>query len=284
VEDGQTEVALRGLMGTQGERLPPVRLNSVQAEHLLPNRVCLIWPGREVPLRLDPMLVFRESDLTEDILFLNRDRNGKQVEYLSYTTGRTERDRSMQPAMAALLSQVANRAIGEEDLKHLSEQSLAESMSVESLFAIEPITTQELGEYELLAELGRGGMGVVYLARQASLGRLVALKMLPQDLSSDEVALARFKREIRNLAQCDDPHIIKIISSGVFPDGRPYYTMEYVPGSDLEGVWRELSSSESNGNATSSTSLGTKNWPEAALPASRKQRDKVAERSLSGST
>jgi len=283
VEDGRTEVGLRALIGTQGERLPPIRLNSEQAESLLPNRVCLIWPGRDVPLRLDPMLVFRESDLTEDILFLNRDRNGKQVEYLSYTTGRTERDRAMQPAMAALLSQVTNRTINEEDLKHLSEQSLTESMSVDSLFAIEPITTQELGEYELLAELGRGGMGVVYLARQASLGRLVALKMLPQDLSSDEVALARFKREIRNLAQCDDPHIIKIISSGIFPDGRPYYTMEYVPGSDLEGVWRELSSSEKGGNATSSTSLGTKTWAEAALAASRKQRDKVAERSRSGS-
>ncbi len=283
VEDGQTEVGLRALTGMQGERLPAIRLQSSQAESLLPNRVCLIWPGRDVPLRLDPMLVFRESDLTEDVLFLNRDRNGKQVEYLSYTTGRTERDRSMQPAMASLLSQVTNRTIGEEDLKHLLEQSLAESVSVESLFANEPVATQELGEYELLSELGRGGMGVVYLARQVSLGRLVALKMLPQDLSSDEVALARFKREIRNLAQCDDPHIIKIISSGVFPDGRPYYTMEYVPGSDLEGVWRELSSSDNQGGTTSSTTLGTQTWIDAAMSASRKQRERVEERSRSGS-
>ena len=81
---------------------------------MAPNRVAVLWPGRTVPLRLDPLLVFRGTELAEEVLFLNRDRNGRQAEYLSYTTGRTERDRSMGPALAALLSQVTGREVGEE--------------------------------------------------------------------------------------------------------------------------------------------------------------------------
>ena len=90
-------------------------------------------------------------------------------------------------------------------------------------------------------------MGVVYLARQLSLGRLVALKMLPADLAGDEVALARFRREMRLLARCDHPNIVKVLASGTMPDGQLYYAMEYVPGCDLEQVWRELAGSASPG-------------------------------------
>ena len=59
--------------------------------------MAVLWPGRPVPLRLDPLLVYREGELGDEVLFLNRDRNGRQVEYLSYTTGRTERDRADGP-------------------------------------------------------------------------------------------------------------------------------------------------------------------------------------------
>src|SRR5262249_33314789 len=155
-----------------------------------------------------------------------RDHHGRQVEYLSYTTGRTERDKSMAPALAAFLSQVCGREVSETDLKQLAEQSMAETPSVDLLLRPATPTGQVIGDYELLVELGRGGMGVVYLARQLSLGRLVALKMLPSDLAGDEVALARFRREVRHLAQCEHPNIVKVLSDGVLPDGRPYYTME----------------------------------------------------------
>ena len=53
----------------------------------MPDRVAVLWPGRPVPLRLDPLLLYREGELADEVLFLNRDRNGRQVEYLSYTTG-----------------------------------------------------------------------------------------------------------------------------------------------------------------------------------------------------
>lgn len=271
-DEGLSVVDLRELVGMQSERMSPLVLPSGLAARLLPHRVALLWPGREFPLRLDPLLQFRESDLTEEVLFLNRDRNGRQVEYLSYTTGRTERDRSMLPELAKLLSQVTDRTVGEEDLRRLAEQTFSETPSVEGLFGEAPAAPVQLGEYDVLAELGRGGMGVVYLARQRSLGRLVALKMLPGDLSGDEVALARFRREIRHLARCDDPHIVKVLASGVFPDGRAYYTMEYVQGSDLEMVWRELSGTSPT---SSVTALGNSTWSQAVLSASRKQRSKT---------
>lgn len=270
LENGLTQVDMRELVGLQGERIASLEVSSEQAARLLPNRVGLLWPGRTYPLRLDPLLQYRESEFSEEVLFLNRDRNRKQVEYLSYTTGRTERDRTMMSSLAALLSQVTNHTVSEADLQKLSEQSLAETPSLETLFQENQPAGQSIGEYELISELGRGGMGVVYLARQTSLGRLVALKMLPSDLAGDELAIARFKREIRHLARCDDPHIVKVLSSGTLPDGRVYFTMEYVPGSDLEMIWKELSRSAGQGNATSTSMLGDMTWTEAVQNASRK--------------
>lgn len=272
LDDGRVQVGLRELVGLQGERVAPLELPAEQARELLPNRVVALWPGRATPLRLDPLLQYRESDLAEEVLFLNRDRNARQVEYLSYTTGRTERDRAMQLAMAALLSDVAGRTIDEADLQQLAERSLAETPSFEALLGPTTPAAQTIGDYELLDELGRGAMGVVYLARQLSLGRLVALKMLPTDLAADDVALARFRREIRHLARCDHPHIVKVLGSGTAADGRLYYAMEYVPGSDLEQVWRELA--EKSGSASTVT-LGTSTWARAVHAAGSKARSRA---------
>jgi serine/threonine-protein kinase len=123
MDQDRVEVGLRGLVGVQGERMDPLLLTRAQAEPLLPNRVALLWPGRPAPLRLDPLLVYHGSEAVEDVLFLNRDRNGKQVEYLSYTTGRTEQDQAAAPALAALLSLVVNRPVGAAELEELAEQS-----------------------------------------------------------------------------------------------------------------------------------------------------------------
>ena len=273
VQEGRAEVGLMELVGRESERMAPLPLPASDAAGLAPNCVAVLWPGRPVPLRLDPLLVFRGSELTEEVLFLNRDRNGRQAEYLSYTTGRTERDRSMAPALAKLLSQVTGREIGEGELAKISEQSLAETPSVEMLFGPAPPAAEQVGDYEILAEIGRGGMGVVYLARQLSLGRLVALKMLPADLAADEVALARFRREMRALGRCEHPHIVKVLANGTLPDGRLYYTMEYVPGADLEMTWSELAGPNRHGAAAT---LGGTTWSRAVLTASRKQRDSTA--------
>jgi tetratricopeptide (TPR) repeat protein len=275
VDEKRHEVGVRELVGLQSERQAPLALTAAQVQGLLPNRVCVLWAGRSVPLRLDPLLVYREAETAEEVLYLNRDRNGKQAEYLSYTTGRTERDKGMAPALAELLSRVCGREVDEADLEALAEQTVAGAASVEGLFEPAAPAGQTAGDYELLAEIGRGGMGVVYLARQMSLGRLVALKMLPGDLAGDETALARFHREIRQLAACDHPNIIKVLASGTFPDGRLYYAMEYIQGCDLDAVWRELAEKKHEGPASS---LGQTTWSRAVVSSSRKQREQLLHR------
>src|SRR6185295_8514868 len=94
---------------------------------------------------------------------------------------------------------------------------------------------RRFGEFELLGKLGEGGMGVVYLARQRSLDRVIALKMLPPGASDDAVAAARFRREMTALARCDHPNVVKILASGD-EHGRLWYAMEYVEGADLAAV------------------------------------------------
>ena len=237
VEGGRFEVAMRELVGLQGERSAPMLLDAGVADTLAPGHgafpgLALIWPGLAAPLRLDPLMRFRESEVADEVLLLNRGRGDRQVEYLSYTTGRTERDAEMAGALAQLLSQVTAHPATEPQPSGSAAQGRPEPESVSS--------APRLGDYELLAELGRGGMGVVYLARQASLGRVVALKTLASDLSGNERALARFRREMRVLGGCDHPNIVKLLDSGVLADGQMYYTMEYVPGANLEQVWQTL--------------------------------------------
>src|SRR5262249_34557895 len=86
--------------------------------------------------------------------------------------------------------------------------------------------------YEVIRELGRGGMGVVYLAWQTGLGRLVALKMILAADYSRPQNLARFCGEAEALARLEHPNLVKIYEIGD-QDGRPYFSMEYVDGGRL---------------------------------------------------
>jgi serine/threonine protein kinase len=92
-----------------------------------------------------------------------------------------------------------------------------------------------LGGYLLLEELGRGGMGTVYLARQLSLDRLVALKTMNPERAGDPTFLARFTREAYAAAQLVHHNVVQIYDIGVDND-RHFFSMEYVKGESLRAV------------------------------------------------
>ena len=90
-----------------------------------------------------------------------------------------------------------------------------------------------IGDYQVMSELGRGGMGVVYKARHRKLNRIVALKMILAGKHSSEVALRRFVAEARAVAHLQDPGIVQIFDIGEHK-GMPWFSLEFVDGTDLQ--------------------------------------------------
>lgn len=88
---------------------------------------------------------------------------------------------------------------------------------------------EKIGHYEIISQLGRGGMGVVYKAHEPSLNRTVAVKLLGEHLSEDKEFVQRFKREAQAAAALNHPNIVQIYSFGE-DEGRYYFAMEYVDG------------------------------------------------------
>jgi hypothetical protein len=98
---------------------------------------------------------------------------------------------------------------------------------------------RRLGEYRILREIGRGGMGVVYEAEQEALGRHVALKVLPYDVAADSARLARFCREARAAARLHHTNIVPVYDVGQH-QGIHYYAMQFIQGQGLDEVLAEL--------------------------------------------
>jgi len=97
---------------------------------------------------------------------------------------------------------------------------------------------RQLGDYELLEEIGRGGMGLVYRARQKSLKRFVAVKLLLGGQNADEQARKRFRREAEAVAALNHPNIVSIHEIGE-DVGQLYFAMELVEGRNLADLTRE---------------------------------------------
>jgi tetratricopeptide (TPR) repeat protein len=96
-----------------------------------------------------------------------------------------------------------------------------------------PIPTPTLPGYEVVQELGRGGMGVVYLARHLALNRQVALKMILGGAYADAKELARFRAEAEAVAKFTHPHIVQIFDVGTL-EGMPYCALELLTGGSLD--------------------------------------------------
>jgi serine/threonine-protein kinase len=100
---------------------------------------------------------------------------------------------------------------------------------------MQELVGHHLGQYELVAVLGRGGMATVYRARQASVDRDVAIKVISSDLAATEDFLRRFEREAKTVAALSHPHILKLFDYGQ-QDGITYLVMELMNGGSLSSL------------------------------------------------
>src|SRR5205814_2068086 len=94
-----------------------------------------------------------------------------------------------------------------------------------------PVIGQDFGPYRVILEIGRGGMGRVFLAERAdeAFHKRVAIKLIKRGMDTDSV-IRHFRNEREILASLDDPNIARLLDGGTSRDGLPYFVMEYIEG------------------------------------------------------
>ena len=128
------------------------------------------------------------------------------------------------------------------------DQQVADQGTALSAITGELATTMPLGDFRIIREIGRGGMGVVYEAEQLSLGRRVALKVLPFAAALDSRQLQRFKNEAQAAAHLHHTNIVPVFGVGC-ERGVHFYAMQYIEGQTLAQVIADLKLPRVKGNA-----------------------------------
>lgn len=138
------------------------------------------------------------------------------------------------PGLSVEIRELWAAALIAEDMARHAEETAEWPMTVGAERPDLPALTApiQIGGLELLEELGRGGMGVVYRARQESVGRIVAVKRLLRGEMATAVDFDRFFAEAKAVAHLSDPHIVVVHDVGLH-DGLPYIAMQYVEGTTL---------------------------------------------------
>ena len=139
---------------------------------------------------------------------------------------------------------VCPRCIFQRFAKTGSTVYTPESMPTKAV--IEPAGRDFHEEYELLGEIGRGGMGVIYKAHQPRLNRVVAIKVIHAAELAGEAARRRFESEMRTAGRLNHPNIVPVFDTGMM-DGCPCFSMEYFPGGTLAARIREFAANPENG-------------------------------------
>ncbi len=163
--------------------------------------------------------------------FLERYRRGQRPSLKEYIERHPELAAEIKevfPAMALM----ENNAVADESLADEGAENRRDKPS-------ESAPPEQLGDYRVLREIGRGGMGIVYEAEQVSLGRHVALKLLPRKVLLDATQKRRFEREAKAAAKLHHTNIVPVFGVGEH-EGSPYYVMQFIQGLGLDDVLDEL--------------------------------------------
>ncbi|TWU33852.1 serine/threonine-protein kinase [Novipirellula artificiosorum] len=177
---------------------------------------------------LDPTVARGPS--LKDIFLAARELTdvNQQKRYLDEVVGDDQELRQRVEQMLA-----AQQGTGASPLADVAEQLRLAECELDTPERINISDHPMLGPYKLLEEIGRGGMGAVYMAQQTHpIKRKVALKVIKPGMDTREV-IARFEAERQALAMMDHPHIAKVLDAGTTPEGRPYFVMELVRGVPL---------------------------------------------------
>src|SRR6266545_3417661 len=168
----------------------------------------------------DPVEVLAEE-------FVERHRSGERPSLTEYTQRHPEHADTIRKVFPALVKM--------EQLKPAALESPGSGAPAGD----EGPRLERLGDFRILREVGRGGMGVVYEAEQVALGRHVALKVLPRHALLDPRRLRRFQREARAVARLHHTNIVPVHGVGE-QEGLHYYVMQFIQGLGLEVVLEEL--------------------------------------------
>src|SRR5467141_231906 len=124
----------------------------------------------------------------------------------------------------------------------LEAKGEASRETFESILTEADVTDEmwRLGHYEILEEIGRGGMGVIYRARQQHSRRIVAVKRILAHQVNSHETLVRFRREAEAAAALDHPNILPIYEVSESEDGLPFFSMKYATGGNLRAAARAL--------------------------------------------
>ncbi|MBI2477514.1 MAG: serine/threonine protein kinase, partial [Planctomycetia bacterium] len=166
--------------------------------------------------------------------FVDRLRNGEHTSVEEYAAAHpewAEQIRDLFPTIAAM-----------ENLK------LDKELSSGGRASLGPTKLEQLGDFRIVREIGRGGMGIVYEAEQESLGRRVAVKVLPKQSLLDDKHLRRFRREAKTAAKLHHTNIVPILGVGE-QDGFHYYVMQIIRGAGLDAIIPQLKRLANGSNA-----------------------------------
>ena len=174
----------------------------------------------------------KELELVERLAeeFTERFRRGERPSIKEYADRYPEQAQIMRDTFQALALM--------EDLAPASDDSFGEA-SPSGKPAVGAPRLDQLGDYRIIREVGRGGMGVVYEAEQVSLGRHVAVKVLPKELLENSRHRSRFEREAKAAAKLHHTNIVPVFGVGE-ENGIGYYVMQFIQGLALDEVLDEL--------------------------------------------